>query len=77
MAEQTPNQGTDAAISVIRNWGLLFGNPMRLISDDGGGFRNDFKQNLKRLNIGHKHPQPIIHSQTHSQSALSEVSRAL
>ena len=49
MAEQTANQGTDAAISVIRNWGLLFGNPMRVISDDGGGFRNDFKEKLKCL----------------------------
>ena len=39
MAEQTANQGTDAAISVIRNWGLLFGNPMRVISGDGGGFQ--------------------------------------
>ena len=55
MAEQTPNQGTDTAIAVIKNWGLLFGNPMRLISDDGGGFRNDFKRKLKLLNIRHKH----------------------
>ena len=54
-AEQTPNQGTDAAIAVIRNWGLLFGNPMRLISDDGGRFKNDFKKKLKLLNIRHKH----------------------
>merc|ERR1712215_231886 len=62
MAEQTPNQGTDAAIAVIKNWGLLFGNPMRLISDEGGAFRNDFIRKLKHLNIRHKyssayHPQ--------------------
>merc|ERR1712105_457411 len=55
MAEQTVNQGTDAAISVVRNWGLLFGNPMRVISDDGGAFRNDFIEKLRKLNIRHKH----------------------
>merc|ERR1711888_400202 len=55
MAEQTVNQGTDAAISVVRNWGLLFGNPMRVISDDGGAFRNDFIEKLRRLNIRDKH----------------------
>ena len=55
MAEQTPNQGTDAAIAVIKNWGFLFGNPMRIILDDGGAFRNDFIRKLKRLNIRHKH----------------------
>ena len=38
-AEQTPNQGTDAAIKVIQNWSLLFGYPLLVISDSGGGFR--------------------------------------
>ena len=38
-AEQTPNQGTDAAIKVIQNWYLLFGYPLCVISDSGGGFR--------------------------------------
>ena len=28
---------------------------MRLISDDGGAFRNDFIRKLKHLNIRHKH----------------------
>ena len=54
-AEQTPNQGTDAAIKVIKNWSLLFGYPLRVISDSGGGFRKDFKKKLKILNIRHKH----------------------
>ena len=45
--EQTPNQGTDAAIKVIQDWSLLFGFPLRVISDAGGGFRNDFKKKLK------------------------------
>ena len=64
-AEQTPNQGTDAAIAVIRNWGLLFGNPMRMISDAGGGFRKDFKRKLKLLNIRHKHSS-AYHPQSNS-----------
>merc|ERR1711888_353185 len=54
MAEQTVNQGTDAAIAVIRNWGLLFKLPMRVILDDGPTFRNDFKEKLRKLNIRHK-----------------------
>ena len=53
MPEQTANKGTDAAISVVRNWGLLFGNPMRIISDDGPDYRNDFKAKLRNLNIRH------------------------
>ena len=63
--EQTPNQGTDAAIPVIKNWGLLFGYPMRVISDAGGGFRKDFKKKLKILNIRHKHSS-AYHPQSNS-----------
>ena len=37
-AEQTPNQGTDSAIEVIQDWSLLFGFPLRVISDAGGAF---------------------------------------
>ena len=44
-AEQTPNQGTDAAIAVIKNWGLLFGYPMRVISDAGVGSEKISREN--------------------------------
>ena len=54
MAEQTRNKGTDVAIEVVRHWGLLFGNPIRIISDDGPAFRNDFREKLRKLNIRHK-----------------------
>jgi len=64
-AEQTPNQGTDAAIAVIKNWGLLFGYPMRVISDAGGGFRKDLKKKLKMLNIRHTHSS-AYHPQSNS-----------
>ena len=64
-AEQTPNQGTDAAIKVIQNWSLLFGYPLRVISDSGGGFRKDFKKKLKILNVRHKHSS-AYHPQSNS-----------
>merc|ERR1712055_865344 len=54
-AEQTPNQGTDAAIKVIQNWSLLFGYPLYVISDSDGGFLKDFKKKIKILNVRHKH----------------------
>ena len=61
-AEHTPNQGTHAAIKVIKNWSLLLGYPLCVISDSGGGFCKDFKKKLKILNVRHKyssayHPQ--------------------
>ena len=34
---------------------MLFGFPLRVISDAGGGFRNDFKKKLKNFNVKHKH----------------------
>merc|ERR1711947_66601 len=64
-AEQTPNQGTDADIAVIKNWGLLFGYPMCVISDAGGGFRKDYDTKLKLLNIRHKHSS-AYHPQSNS-----------
>ena len=64
-AEQTPNQGTDAAIKVIQNWSLLFGYPLLVISDSGGGFRKTFKEKLKKLNVRHKHSS-AYHPQSNS-----------
>ena len=64
-AEQTANQGTDSAIKVIQDWSLLFGFPLRVISDAGGGFRNDFKKKLKNLNVKHKHSS-AYHPQSNS-----------
>ena len=46
-SERTPNQTTDEAIKVIRNWSATFGFPLKIISDRGGGFRDDFVQKLK------------------------------
>ena len=64
-AEQTPNQGIDAAIKVIQNWSLLFGYPLLVISDSGGGFRKYFMEKLKNLNVRHKHSS-AYHPQSNS-----------
>ena len=64
-AEQTPNQGTDSAIQVIKNWSSLFGYPLKIISDGGGGFRDDFIQKLSDLNVKHTHSSSY-HSQSNS-----------
>ena len=64
-AEQTANQGTDSAIKVIRDWSLLFGFQLRVISDAGGGFRNDFKKKLKNFIVKHKHSS-AYHAQSNS-----------
>ena len=53
--ERTTNQTTDSAIQVIKNWSALFGFPLKIISDRGGGFRDDFIQKLSDLNIKHTH----------------------
>ena len=64
-AEQTPNQGTDAAIKVIQNWSLLFGYPLYVISDSGGGFHKDLKKKILNLNVRHKHSS-AYHPQSNS-----------
>merc|ERR1712215_190664 len=43
-AEQTANQGTDAAIKVIQNLSLLFGFSLRVISDAGGGLEKEIEK---------------------------------
>ena len=50
-AEQIVNQGTEAAISAVKNWSTMFGYPYRIISDSGGAFRKAFKE---KLNISHQ-----------------------
>ena len=50
---------------MIKYWGLLFGYPMCVISDSGGGFRKDFKKKLKILNVRHKHSS-AYHPQSNS-----------
>ena len=42
-ADQTINQGIEAAISAVKNWSTLFGYPYRIISDSVGAFRKTFK----------------------------------
>ena len=64
-AERTTNQTTDEAIKVIRNWSATFGFPLKIISDRGGGFRDDFVQKLKDLKVKHV-PSSSYHPQSNS-----------
>ena len=64
-AERTTNQTTDAAIQVIRNWSAIFGFPLKIISDRGGGFRDDFVHKLNELKVKHV-PSSSYHPQSNS-----------
>ena len=77
-AEQTPNQGTEAAISAVKNWSTLFGYPYRIISDSGGAFRKTFKEKLKLLGVKHRHSS-AYHPQSNSlaERAVGSVKKSL
>ena len=64
-AERTTNQTTDAAIQVIKNWSAIFGFPLKIISDRGGGFRDDFVQKLSDLKVKNV-PSSSYHPQSNS-----------
>ena len=78
MAEKTPNKGTDSAIAVVKNWSLLFGSPMRIISDDGPAYRNDFRAKLNKLKIKHKNSS-CYHPESNSlaERAIGSLKRSL
>merc|ERR1712002_569288 len=78
MAEKTPNKGTDSAISVVRNWGLLFGFPIRIISDDGPAYRNDFRSKLGKFKIRHKNSS-CYHPESNSlaERSIGSLKRSL
>ena len=67
-AEQTANQGTDAAISAVKNWSTKFGYPYKIISDSGGAFRKTFKEKLKILGVKHTHSSATTLKAIHLQS---------
>ena len=78
MAERTPNKGTDSAIAVVRNWNLLFGPPIRIISDDGPAYRNDFRSKLGKFKIRHKNSS-CYHPESNSlaERAVGSLKRSL
>merc|ERR1712030_4610 len=78
MAEKTPNKGTDSAIAVVKNWSLLFGSPMRIISDDGPAYRNDFRAKLSKFQIRHKNSS-CYHPESNSlaERAIGSLKRSL
>merc|ERR1712215_552057 len=54
-AKRTTNQTTDSAIQVIKNWSAIFGFPLKIIFDRGGGFSDDFVQKLSDLKMKYVH----------------------
>ena len=45
-ADKVPNQQSSAAIMGVRKWAAKFGFPYKVISDLGGGLRDDFINHL-------------------------------
>ena len=64
-AEKTKDETTDEAIRVIKNWSTTFGYPLKVISDRGGSYRDDFVEKLKELKVKHK-PSSSYHPQSNS-----------
>ena len=63
--EKEPNQQTSSAILGVRKWAAKFGFPYKIISDSGGGLRDDFVKQLEGLGIAHK-PSSAYHSASNS-----------
>ena len=63
--ERTPNQCTSSAILAVKHWASKFGFPYKIISDTGGGFRDDFITQLEELGIKQK-PSSAYHSESNS-----------
>ena len=68
--EKVPNQQTSSAILGVKKWAAKFGFPYKIISDSGGGLRDDFIKQLEALGIVHKRLVHTTQPQTHWQSAL-------
>ena len=63
--ERVPNQQTSSAILGVKKWATKFGFPYKIISDSGGGLRDDFIKQLEGLGIVHK-PSSAYHSASNS-----------
>ena len=52
--KKVTNQQTSSAILGVRKWAAKFGFLYKIISDSGGGLRDDFVKQLEGLGIAHK-----------------------
>ena len=77
-AEKTKDETTDEAIRVVKNWATTFGYPLKIISDRGGSYRDDFVDKLKQLRVKHK-PSSSYHPQSNSlaERAVGSLKNAL
>ena len=63
--ERTPNQCISSAILGVKCWASKLGFPYKIISDSGGGLRDNFVTQLEELGIKHK-PSSAYHSESNS-----------
>ena len=64
-AEKVPNQQTSTAIMGVRKWAAKCGLTYKIISDSGGGLRDDFINQLEKLGNDHK-PSSANHPASNS-----------
>ena len=54
----------------VRKWAAKFGFPYKVISDSGGGLRDDFINQLEKLGIAHK-PSSAYHPASNSLAEMA------
>ena len=63
--KKTANQCTSSAILAVRHWANRNSLPYKIISDTGGGFRDDFIKQLQEMGVN-QHPSSAYHSESNS-----------
>ena len=63
--EKTANQCTSSAILAVKHWASRNGLPYKIISDTGGGFRDNFFKQLQEMGVS-QHPSSAYHSESNS-----------
>ena len=63
--ERTPNQCSLSAILEVKHWSNKNGLPYKVISDTGGGFRDDFIKQLQEMGVN-QYPSSAYHSESNS-----------
>ena len=66
--KRTPNQCTLSAILVVKHWSNRNCLSYKIISDTGGGFRDDFIKQLQEMGVN-EHPSSAYHSESNSLAA--------
>ena len=67
--ERTPNQCSSSAILAVKHWSNRNGLPYKVISDTGGGFRDEFIKQLQEMGVKQQ-PSSAYHSESISRMHL-------